>query len=75
MAALPAAVLPGTLIAAHALSRAVLVPMTLALPYARTDNRAAQRMAARPDARARMSPLCWRWRRCCCCRWLHGPAA
>ncbi len=51
LAALPAAVLPGTLIAAHALSRAILVPMTLALPYARTDNRVAQRMAARPDAR------------------------
>jgi adenosylcobinamide-GDP ribazoletransferase len=51
MAALPAAALPGTLIAAHTLSRAILVPMTLALPYARTDNRVAQRMAARLDAR------------------------
>lgn len=51
MAALPAAALPGTLIVAHALSRAILVPMTLALPYARTDARVAQRMAARLGAR------------------------
>jgi adenosylcobinamide-GDP ribazoletransferase len=51
LAVLPPAVLPGALIAAHALSRGLLVAMTLALPYARSDGRAAQRMAARPDAR------------------------
>ena len=51
LAALPTAALPGALIAAHAISRGLLVPMTLALPYARTDGRAAQRMAARADAR------------------------
>jgi adenosylcobinamide-GDP ribazoletransferase len=51
LAALPPAALPGTLIVAHTLSRGILVPMTLALTYARTDNRVAQRMGARPDAR------------------------
>ncbi len=51
MTALPPAALPGALIAAHAISRGGLVAMTLALPYARSDGRAAQRMAARFDAR------------------------
>ena len=51
MAAMPPAALPGALIAAHAISRGLLVAMTLALPYARSDGRAAQRMAARADFR------------------------
>jgi adenosylcobinamide-GDP ribazoletransferase len=51
MAALPGGLLPVGLIAAHALSRGSLVAMTLVLPYARSDGRAAQRMVGRPDAR------------------------
>jgi adenosylcobinamide-GDP ribazoletransferase len=51
MAALPSAVLPGAVIAAHALSRGSLVAMTFVLPYARVDGRTAQRMAGCLDAR------------------------
>ena len=51
MAALPPAALAGAVIAAHALSRGGAVLMTLALPYARSDGGAAQRMTSRPDSR------------------------
>jgi adenosylcobinamide-GDP ribazoletransferase len=44
MAALPPALLPGVVIAAHALSRGAALAMTSTLPYARTDGRPAQRM-------------------------------
>lgn len=56
MAALPQAVLPATLIAATAASRGAALAITLALPYARSDGRTAQRMTGqrmtgRPGAR------------------------
>jgi adenosylcobinamide-GDP ribazoletransferase len=49
--ALPQAVVPGSLVAAHALSRAAMALLAAALPYARSDGRAARRMVARLDAR------------------------
>ncbi len=51
MASLPPAVLPAALIAAAAASRGGALAITLALPYARSDGRAAQRMTGRPGAR------------------------
>jgi adenosylcobinamide-GDP ribazoletransferase len=51
MTAMPAAVLPGALIAAHALSRGSLPLLMLILPYARTQGGAAQHMAVRPGGR------------------------
>ena len=51
MAALPHAVLPGALIAAHTLSRGGGLAVMLVLPYARSDGRTAQRMSGPPDAR------------------------
>lgn len=54
MAALPPAALPAALIAAHAASRGGALAMTLALPYARSDGRAAQRMTGVPAARDRV---------------------
>ena len=51
MTSLPPAALPGALIAAHTLSRGGALAMTLALPYARSDGRTAQRMSIRPDTR------------------------
>lgn len=74
MAALPAPLLPGALIAAHALSRFCILLIAAALPYARTGSRPAGRMAPRFDLRlaaaagfalapllllpARAAPLC-----------------
>ena len=51
MAALRPVLLPGVVIAAHALSRGAALAMTAALPYARTDGRPAQRMTGVSGAR------------------------
>jgi adenosylcobinamide-GDP ribazoletransferase len=51
MTALPAALLPGAVIAAHALSRGAALAMTRTLPYARSDGRPAQRMTGASSAR------------------------
>ncbi len=44
MAGLPPALLPGTVIAAHALSRGATATMMMVLPYARADGGAAENM-------------------------------
>jgi adenosylcobinamide-GDP ribazoletransferase len=51
MTALRPVLLPGVVIAAHALSRGAALAMTAALPYARTDGRPAQRMTEVSGAR------------------------
>ena len=51
MAALPPALLPAAVIAAHALSRGAALAITAILPYARKDARPAARMSAMPRLR------------------------
>ncbi len=51
MAALPPALLPAAIIAAHAFSRGAAAAMMVALPYARTDASRARPMVGPPGAR------------------------
>ncbi|KAA5610648.1 adenosylcobinamide-GDP ribazoletransferase [Rhodovastum atsumiense] len=51
MAALPPALLPAAVIAAHALSRGAAVAMMVVLPYARTDASRARPIVGHPGAR------------------------
>lgn len=71
IAALPPLALPAALIAAHAASRGGALAIMLALPYARSDGRIAQRMTRRPGGRLvvaagcsllpllLLAPACW----------------